>query len=75
MRTIHLRELIHWKGIARPSQKLQRQALAILSLAVPLGVVVATAFLPLTTFVRQAFIGIILIWLYAAFLFGSHLLS
>ncbi len=52
------------------SQTPQSIVVKIAALSVPAGVVLAAAFLPLSPFVRQALVGIMLMWVMLGVLMG-----
>lgn len=47
-----------------------RRFYKLMAMAVPAGVILACAFLPLQELIRQAFVGIMLVWLYVGVMTG-----
>lgn len=47
----------------------------LIAMAVPVGVILACVFLPLQELIRQAFVGIILVWLYVSVMTGFSYLG
>jgi hypothetical protein len=45
----------------------------LLELSIPIGIIIASVFLPLQPIVRQALIGVILVWLGVEAMTGFHI--
>ncbi len=52
-----------------------RRIYKLLAMTIPLSVVLVCVFLPLKEFIRQALVGIMLVWLYMGVLTGFQHLS